>query len=77
MSKQSQSEVKKMIKNNSSNKNLNKIIKIVKESGGMEYAEKIMNQYKNDAFELLNSFEDSVGKKGLQELVNFTIARKR
>ncbi|HVM88203.1 MAG TPA: polyprenyl synthetase family protein [Puia sp.] len=61
------------------NKNPEKVkyvIKKVMESGGIEYANKLMNNYKAEALKILNEFENNDAKKGLEELVNFTTDRK-
>ena len=61
------------------NKNLEKVqyvIKKVIEAGGIDYAIKMMNNYKDEALGILNEFEDCDAKKGLEELVNFTTGRK-
>jgi octaprenyl-diphosphate synthase len=60
------------------NKNPEKVqyvIRQVIDSGGIDYAIKMMNQYKNDALAILNGFEECDARKGLEELVNFTTGR--
>ncbi len=52
------------------------MIKKVIEAGGIEYAIKMMNSYKDEALSILNEFEDCDAKKGLEELVNFTTGTK-
>ncbi len=61
------------------NKNPEKVqyvIKKVIEAGGIEYATKMMNNYKDEALAILNEFEECDAKKGLEELVSFTTGRK-
>jgi octaprenyl-diphosphate synthase len=53
------------------------VIRFVKDSGGIEYAEKIMKQYQDEASSLLNTFPDSVYKQSLARLVKYTIERKK
>ncbi len=66
------------IKNNSSKtKVVNEIIEFVKNSGGIEYANEVMQQYYNEATDIINSFEDSTYKTSLLELVQFTIEREK
>jgi octaprenyl-diphosphate synthase len=51
------------------------IIQTVIEHGGIAYAEKRMNEFIEDAFELLNTFPDSDAKFHLKNLVNYTVER--
>lgn len=53
------------------------IIRYVKESGGIEYANQKMKAYQQIALELLAHFKDSVYKQSLIDLVQFTIERTR
>jgi octaprenyl-diphosphate synthase len=48
----------------------------VSELGGIDYAEKKMLEYRENAVNLLNHFEDSEVKNALLELVSFTTDRK-
>ena len=52
------------------------VIKKVVEAGGIDYATNKMNEYKQQALDILRGFEDSDARKGLEELVNFTTGRK-
>ena len=52
------------------------VIAFVKNSGGMEYASKVMLDYKNKAQELLLSFPDTPARTSMQQLVEFVIDRK-
>jgi octaprenyl-diphosphate synthase len=61
------------------NKNPEKVqyvIRKVIETGGIEYAITMMNNYKNEALTILGEFEECDARKGLEELVNFTTGRK-
>jgi octaprenyl-diphosphate synthase len=51
---------------------INKVI----ESGGIDYAIKKMNIYREEAFSILYEFEDNEVRKALEELVRFTTDRK-
>lgn len=62
---------------NEDKKSVNQVIEFVKQSGGMDYASKIMNQYMDEALELLAEFPDSEYKKSLEALVRYTIERKK
>lgn len=66
------------IRNKSENKGtINEIIAFVKKSGGLEYAQKIMNNYYQEALSLLENFPESPFKNSLTTLVTYTIERKK
>jgi octaprenyl-diphosphate synthase len=66
------------IRNNSENKDtINEIINFVKNSGGLEYSQKVMNNYYQEAISLLAYFPESAFKKSLATLVTYTIERKK
>lgn len=66
------------IKNRShKRKVIREVIDFVKSSGGISYANKIMNDFHNQALEILDGFEDSVYKQALKDLVRFTIERNK
>jgi len=52
------------------------IVEFVKDNGGIDYARKMMIEYRNKALEILASFPESEARKGLIELVHFTTTRK-
>ncbi|MFC2125906.1 polyprenyl synthetase family protein [Bacteroidota bacterium] len=58
-------------------KKLNQIVDFVKEANGIEYAEKVMNEYLDKALFLLDDFKDSEYKTSLNDLVHFTIERSK
>jgi len=65
-----------ILKNHSSNREkMLEIIRRIKEEKGFEYAEEKMNSFKNNALQILSEFPDSVYKKSLEDLVNFTTER--
>lgn len=67
-----------LIRNRSEDKKaVNEVIQYVKQSGGLEYAKKIMNQFYQEALDILNSFPDSSYKTSLANLVSYTIERKK
>lgn len=67
-----------LIRNRSEDKKaVNEVIQYVKQSGGLEYAKKIMNQFYQEALDILNSFPDSAYKTSLANLVSYTIERKK
>ena len=52
------------------------ILEAVNDYKGIEYATQKMNQYVDEAFEILNAFEDSEAKMHLTNLVKYSINRK-
>ncbi len=70
--------IKRIIKQNrQSSKNVMEVINYVKASGGIEYAQGVMNSYYDKALHILDDFPESTYKKSLSELVQFTIERKK
>ena len=66
-----------IVKNNNNDpKKVAEVIDFVVKSGGIQYAEKKMNEYKEKALEILSSFPDSPSKTSLQGLVKYTTERK-
>lgn len=66
-----------IVKNNNNNpKKVSEVIDFVVKSGGIQYAEKRMNEYKNKALEILSTFPDSPSKTSLIGLVKYTTERK-
>jgi octaprenyl-diphosphate synthase len=66
-----------IIKNENKKKDKIKIViaKVV-ECGGMEYAKNKMNQYRQEALNILHQFPESPYRDGLENLVNFVTDRK-
>lgn len=54
---------------------INEVISFVSEYGGMEYAELKMNQYRDKALAILDSYPDSDVKDSLKEFVSYTTSR--
>ncbi len=66
-----------MLKNENKNKeSINFIINAVIEAGGIQYAETKMNSYRDEALDILYTFEASPVRAALEELVRFTTDRK-
>ena len=66
-----------IIKNHNTNPSkVNEVIEFVLKSGGIQYAEDKMNEYKNKALDILKTFDNSQSKSSLEELVKFTTERK-
>lgn len=58
-------------------KKVNEVIAFVKKSGGIEYANSVMQKYHEEALQLLDVFPESDYKKSLIQLVQFTIERNK
>ncbi|MCC7231743.1 MAG: polyprenyl synthetase family protein [Bacteroidia bacterium] len=54
---------------------IKQVIEFVKNSGGIEYAEHCMHEYREKAFSMLETYPDSVYRKSLRDLVMFTTER--
>ncbi|MBN9381623.1 MAG: polyprenyl synthetase family protein [Chitinophagaceae bacterium] len=52
------------------------VIRKVTEAGGIEYATRKMNAYRDEALAILHEFEENDSRKGLEELVRYTTDRK-
>lgn len=64
------------VKNNDNNeKKVQEVIDFVIASGGLEYATKKMLEYRSEALEILNEFEESDAKTALKNLVLYTTER--
>ncbi|MBA3648011.1 MAG: polyprenyl synthetase family protein [Chitinophagales bacterium] len=67
-----------VIKNHHDNsKKVMEVMKIVSQSGGIDYANRKMEEYKNDALQILSSFPESPSKKSLEDLVLYTTERRK
>ncbi len=53
------------------------VIAFVKNSGGLEYATRVMQRYVSEAKDLLYEFTDSPHRHSLEQLVQFTIERTK
>jgi octaprenyl-diphosphate synthase len=62
---------------NTDGKRVAKVIDMVKEKGGIDYAISRMIEYQEKSLLMLDSYPDNDAKKSLKELVNFVIARKK
>lgn len=67
-----------IIKNDSNKpKKVAEVIEFVKKSGGIEYATGVMGQFYEEARQILHTFQDSVYKAALFQLVQYTIERNK
>jgi octaprenyl-diphosphate synthase len=56
---------------------ISEVISFVTDYGGIEYAELKMNQYRDKALAILDSFPESDVKESLREFVQYTTSRKK
>ena len=78
ISKQEKRFIINTIKNDSKNsKKIERIILLVKENKGLEFAEEKMNDYYNEALSFLEKIKDSEAKKSLIELVKYVVKRQK
>lgn len=56
---------------------IREVIEFVRQSGGLEYARKVMFQFRDDAFEILHTFPPSPARESLEDLVNFVVEREK
>src|SRR5450759_4031762 len=67
-----------IVKNKKKTKSeINEVISFVSDYGGMDYAELKMNQYRDKALAIIDSYPDSDVKKSLKEFVQYTTSRKK
>lgn len=64
-------------KGDSDPKKVDEVINLVARNGSLEYAEKIMHKYKDDALNILRSFPENDASLALEKLVRFTTDRKK
>ena len=71
-------EMINLVKNHSGNpEKVKNVIQFVYDRGGIDYAEKVMQRYRDEAFDLLARFPGSSSRHSMEELVRFTIERKK
>ncbi len=58
-------------------KKVTEVIDFVKASGGLKYAQEVMERYVEEARILLHQFADSPHRKSLEHLVQYTIERSK
>ena len=67
-----------VVKNHNNNPGkVNAVIGKVNQSGGIEYATRKMFEYQQKAFDLLSEFPESPMRRSFEELVKFTVERKK
>ncbi len=71
-------ELINIVKNHNEEKQyVKRAIKIVVESGGLEYAKQKMLHIQQQAIDILNNFDDNDAKKALLSLVEYTVTREK
>lgn len=66
-----------IVKNQNRDKEkVNWVIEKVRETGGIRYATEKMNQFRNEALDILHSFPENPVRKGLEDMVLFVTDRK-
>jgi octaprenyl-diphosphate synthase len=53
------------------------VIQFVRESGGLPYSEAAMQRYRNEAFDILRQFPESVVRNSMEQLVYYVTERKK
>ena len=78
VNKKLKSVIINIIKNhNKSEEKVAEVIQIVKENGGLKYAEKLMFQFHEEALSILSGFSDNDSRKSLELLLNYVVNRKK
>ena len=78
VSKEEKSKIINIVKNHHENdKKVAELIELVKDNGGLNYAENLMIEYRNEALEILNQFDDNEARKSLNLLLNYVVNRKK
>ena len=78
VSKKEKNNIINIVKNHHENdKKVAELIELVKENGGLNYAENVMIEYRNEALEILNQFDDNEARKSLELLLNYVVNRKK
>ena len=53
------------------------VIQFVRQSGGIEYSEKVMYRFRQEAFDLLDTIPDSPARRAMRDLLIFVTERKK
>lgn len=76
-SRTDKSRITYIVKNNSTDREkVNEVIDYVQKSGGIQYANEKMLEYKKAALDILNTFPESPATSAMRELVDYVIDRK-
>lgn len=67
-----------LVKNQSHKpRKVQEVIEFVKQSGGIDYTQKVMKGFQEEANDILATFPDSIHRQALYDLVQFTIDRTK
>ena len=81
LNKASWAERRKIIntvrRHNTNKDKVNWVIEYVKNNGGLQYSEEVMNQYLDEAMAILDEFPDSPSKRSLRMLVEYSVEREK
>ena len=78
VSKKEKNNIINIVKNHHDNdKKVAELIELVKENGGLNYAENVMIEYRDEALEILNQFDDNQARRSLELLLNYVVNRKK
>ena len=64
-------------KRSTKSKTVRDVIAFVKEKGGLEYAAEVMQDYRDQALDLLKGFPESEARVAMEQLVDYVIERKK
>lgn len=64
-------------KHNNNTAKIKEVVQFVKDKGGIEHSEQVMQDYKNKCIEILNYFPDNEAKESLKLFVEYSISRKK
>ena len=64
-------------KHNTDKKRVKEVIQLVKDSGGLDYAQKRMETYRTEALDILMTFPKNSYRDSLELMVNYVITRKQ
>ena len=65
------------VKNNNNDKHkVREVIDLVHASGGIEYARRMMLQYREEALEILKYYPETEARRAMESLVNYVIERR-
>lgn len=63
-------------RHNKDKKRVRELIAFVKDQGGLDYATQKMNQFRDEAMEILSAYPDNQPKRSLEEMVRYCTERK-
>lgn len=64
-------------RHNENPEKVKEVIDFVRQSGGIQYTEQVMLKFRQEAFDILDTFPVSEARQALRELVVFVTERKK